>query len=116
MPRGGARKGTAGQAYGNRRDLSNAVNQAPPKIPVAPPAPPVGQGSPVMRPDDVKGLFAPDDHPEVPLTAGLPGGAGPGPEALPGMGLQDKPGVAELRAIYMKYPYEGIRRMLDAYR
>lgn len=133
MARGGRRKGQPGKAYGNRTDLNGT------KAPIAripgqeygaqaeqvrsQQQIPMGQpdlatmlaGSPT--PDQAPSLLsAPSARPAEPLTAGLPSGPGPGPEALasPSMFGQRRPGVEELEALYQVFPYEGIRRLLDA--
>lgn len=110
MPRGGAREGKPGKAYGNRSDMNAAKlpvmtgpsqgygqraalerqQQAvplPAARPVATPAGPqaAAPAVPVMPPAP---LDRPTERPDEPITAGLPSGAGPGPEAL-GLGRPD---------------------------
>lgn len=92
MASGGYREGAQGQAYANRTDLNQAPTAAPgqqygkakeqieaqkvvplpaqPAVP-APGAMPFDRGS---------------ERPNEPVTAGLPVGSGPGPEALGPMG------------------------------
>lgn len=98
--RGGYRVGTPGRQYGNRTDLN--LNRGPVKglatpasggirTPTgdvgAPPPPPTGPvgGPPGISPDDVTPLDAPSQRPDVPVTAGLPSGPGPGPEVMAGL-------------------------------
>ena len=86
MPRGGARKGTAGKAYSNRTDMM--TNRAPDATGTAAsggmtaPAPADPQGPPPMlpAPEDTPMLFDDSQVPDEPVTAGLPIGAGPGPD------------------------------------
>lgn len=57
----------------------------------------------------------PTEAPDEPITAGLPMGAGPGPEAIPSIGVQ--PGsrddiVVRLRAIASKYPNPALLQLL----
>lgn len=107
MPRGGKRQGRPGQAYGNRTDL-NAKPRAPiTAVPGQPygeagaqieaqravpmgvpglPTPPRGRmGNPPpvssVTTDPIP-LDAPSMRPGEPVTAGVPSGPGPGPEAL----------------------------------
>ena len=83
MPRGGERKGTPGKAYSNRTDMGvnyNLQSQASPAAGgMAAPATP--QRAP-MAPEDTPMLLDPTQRPDEPLSAGLPSGPGPGPEAL----------------------------------
>lgn len=120
MARGGKRKGAPGTTYSNRTDLNQpapAVNfdggygddtamaavQANRAAPAAV-APIPTTAPPPMR--AVTPLDAPDDRPDEPVTSGLPLGPGPGPEAI---GLDpDTSVLAELRAIYARYPHPDI--------
>lgn len=142
MPRGGKRNGKAGAAYSNRTDLNGspqAIKAAPGQaygvaqqqreaqsvIPVAgtpmTPAPGAAAagGSPAAAappsgpmPGEVASLLAPTSRPGEPVTAGLPIGAGAGPEAL--NGAMDSNGIViQLQAIYSRYPTEQIRQLLE---
>lgn len=56
---------------------------------------------------DLGPLTRPTEAPEEPVTAGVPMGAGPGPEAIPAIGIQ--PGSREdlalrVRAVASKFP------------
>ena len=112
MARGGRRAGNRGAGYTNRTDLQSALPlnapqglpygdrqkliQAQRAVPMAPaPAPspgPPGQSAPpaggpgVPPAGPVPGargpLLRPTERPDEPVTAGLPTGPGPGPEAL----------------------------------
>lgn len=100
--RGGVRTGTPGTAYGERTDLNNvrvlpvqvptglqygqrkqledsqhAVPVTVPSTVTATPAPAAPRPAPVITP-----IHAPSQRPGEPITAGLSGGTGPGPEAL----------------------------------
>lgn len=102
---GGARQGTPGVAYGNRRDLqtqkpsaaqgqiygqAGAQLAAQKAVPIAgaaagvPPQaqPGPGQG-PMQAPPPLPDLYRPTENPNEPVTHGLPTGPGAGPEALP---------------------------------
>lgn len=116
MPRGGRRQGVPGKPYNNRSDLralpvttapgqqygqraaQEAAQQAVPMgKPVTPPASAAGasaSSAPVAGPagplpGQVTPLGAPTERPGEPVTAGLPMGAGPGPEVL-GMAPQQQ--------------------------
>ena len=74
---------------------------------MSPGAPPVNGNVapvPVNRPD----VFGPTGRPNEPLTAGAP--AGPGGNRL-GI-LPDDP-VEFLRAVYLQYPSQGLRRLIE---
>lgn len=126
---GGARQGTPGTAYSNRSDLTQApravsgqtygvrsqqiasqravpLPQAPsPAVGSAPPGPPPpGGGAPLPPP-----INAPTQNPGQPLTAGIPSGAGPGPEALGPGGLSP---IDEVRAMFAANPNSDMRRLL----
>ncbi len=123
MPRGGRRQGRPGVAYSNRSDL-NA------KVPImAAPDQPYGeagaqrasqQAVPLRNPSAVApppspgsvDLMGPSARPGEPVTAGVPSGAGPGLEAL-GMGPRPSAALEELRAIYLAFPEEGIRELIE---
>ncbi len=136
MPRGGQRQGTPGTAYTNRSDLnankalpaatgpsrtygdSAASQRAQNIIPMAP-QPAAGSAAqqlqpaaPPAPPAPVTDLYAPSDRPDEPITAGLPTGAGPGPEAL-NMG---EPIVDELRALFLADPGNpDLQELLELY-
>jgi hypothetical protein len=142
MPRGGRRYGTPGRAYSNRTDLNGpkpvparaasgqtygkrseqmAAQRAMPisrpstdAVPSAPtgagPAPPAPTGP---RPGGVVPLDAPSQRPNEPLTAGLPVGPGPGPEALGDLAGLGGDVNMQLRAIFSRYPNEDLRRVLE---
>src|SRR5882724_3864847 len=106
MARGGRRAGTPGTAYKNRSDLqavrvapgepygvaqqlenaqrtiplSNSANQLP-SAPVSSPQAPAGTGG-TPFPAGQQDFARPSEQPDVPVTAGLASGPGPGPEAL----------------------------------
>lgn len=113
MPRGGKREGKPGKSYGNRTDMNQPVQTGPSQgygqrvalerqqqavplpaaRPVATPGSAVEMSGPPTPPPD---LLAPTDRPNEPITAGLPMGPGPGPEAL---GMELSP-VDKLKRIY----------------
>lgn len=132
MARGGQRRGTPGTAYANRTDMHQPVKtpdgmaygkrkmleeaQKVIPLPTQPsmPGPATGGGGPAVAPTPPMsaqpGLspgeldFArPTERPAEPVTAGLPVGPGPGPEAL-GLGpTADDPAVV-LRSMYANVP------------
>lgn len=102
--RGGKRAGTRGQSYPNRTDLRSslplnaptglpygdrqqlisaqrAVPMGPAPTPAAAPAAPQA-ASPPGPPPGAQDFLRPTERPNEPVTAGLPMGPGPGPEAL----------------------------------
>ncbi len=79
MPRGGKRQGTPGKAYSNRTDLGIDYNMAQSATPAA------GGVTPprlAVYPEDIPNLTDPTARPDEPITAGLPIGAGPGPQNM----------------------------------
>jgi hypothetical protein len=122
LPRGGKRQGKPGATYTNRTDLmrqpvktspspeyGTAVRQAEAQravpLAAAPPPPVPGAAGPLDRPSE---------RPSEPITAGMPMGPGPGPEVLgPQFGGPDP--VADLRALYLLYPNEDLRRLIEDY-
>lgn len=126
MPRGGRRNGAPGKAYSNRSDLqgppkanftgqaygqakAQADSQAAVLVAAPPQAPPVEQ---VAGPAPGSlGFTDPTGLPDQPLTHGLTGGNGPGPEVLPS-GMQDM-SLAQAKAVYRLYPTEGMRQLLE---
>ena len=86
MPRGrgGKRQGTPGKGYTNRTDLTSNYDQqkaSPAAGGITAPADAAPMQLPVY-PDQTPNLLDPTQRPQEPITAGLPTGAGPGPEAL----------------------------------
>jgi hypothetical protein len=80
----------SGMQYGQRQRLEQAQQVAPaPALRQGPPAPPPPgrpgqpQAAGGQIPSLAQILARPTDRPDEPPTAGLPGGAGPGPEVLP---------------------------------
>jgi hypothetical protein len=131
-------KGTPGRAYPNRKDLRKASKQLPVKaatgqpygvrkqqieaqraqpLPAAP-TPDFAsllQAAEAFDPGERLPLDRPTERPDEPLTAGLPIGAGPGPEALD---LSNFPRFTEsplnqLRAIYQRTGSEAIRELIE---
>jgi len=79
MPRGrgGERQGTPGKGYSNRTDLMDNYDEAKPTAATGG----MEMAQPSMAgPDDSPNLGDPTMYPEEPITAGLPMGAGPGPQ------------------------------------
>lgn len=111
--RGGSREGTPGTAYGNRTDLNMPISTVPGQAygkqtqqreaqsavpmgqsPVA--TPPMAQApKPVTAPGSLPYLDA-TNRPAEPVTAGLPFGPGPGPEAM----MAPRPNVSRQLASY----------------
>lgn len=129
MPRGGRRSGRPGEAYPNRADLAQAVRTAPGQqygqakqqadaqraVPLPQSAPPaVAQPPPsTLAPPEPGLLHAPSARPAEPVTAGLPIGAGPGPEALFGAGRPDGDLLPSLYAAFRTAPSEGLRSAIE---
>lgn len=127
--RGGARTGQPGRNYPNRSDLAGQPAQAPKGqtygdagaqlasqsvTPVAgsPSGAPAASPMPGLAPGEIPGLTDATGMPNEPITAGLPMGPGPGPEAL----TMAKPGPEELsvlRGIFLKYPNDDLRRQIQ---
>lgn len=66
-------------------------------------------------PESPMPLLRPTERPEEPVTAGVPMGAGPGPEALGGMDVM--PGsradlALRVRAIYARFPNPNLAMLL----
>lgn len=133
MPRaknghGGRRQGAPGAQYPNRSDMAQAPRAVPGQtygqagaqlaaqqaVPL-PRQAPAGAGagsSPGTQSSagaPLTPMDAPTQRPGEPLTAGIPSGAGPGPEVL-GMG-QPNP-IDEIRAMYAANPNDDLRRLL----
>lgn len=131
--RGGRRRGTPGKAYSQRVDLNDrrplpvmtapstsygqaAASAAAQKaVPLAPqPGPAVQPTEPSAPAGPLPGaagdFLRPTERPAEPLTSGIAGGAGPGPEAL---GQAPDGTVDELRALYASYPNEDLRQLLE---
>lgn len=137
MPRGGRRTGTPGKSYQNRSDLraapsihqqNVATNQpygvatqqqnqlkavplpSTPPVPSPAPTPSTATGP---LPGTLGNLHDPSTRPQEPITAGLPTGAGPGPEALaPAMSTQDAQLLNTLRGAYLAHPNEDLRQLI----
>lgn len=83
MPRGGKRQGTPGKAYVNRTDMGQDYNLQSDVSPAS-----GGMDAPAqtnamrMFPEDTPMLLDPTNRPTEPISAGLPMGAGPGPEIM----------------------------------
>lgn len=80
MPRkrGGARQGTPGKGYANRTDLNMKYDQS--KMTAASGGMEQPQRSMGPLPDELPNLSTDTQYPDEPITAGLPIGAGPGPQ------------------------------------
>ena len=95
-----------GQTYGEgaRQQASQRV------VPTGPPPTEPGGGVQITP------LAAPTERPNEPITAGLPMGPGPGPEALAPIGIQ--PGskldlALQVRAIASRYPNPALIALLQ---
>ncbi len=65
-----------------------------------------------MEPGQIPTLSDPSVMPQQPITAGLPSGPGPGPEALSAASFGPME-LSVLRQIYLKFPNEDLRRMIE---
>lgn len=100
-----------GQEYGQRKQTMDAQGvTALPNMAARSAA--TGQGGLDTR-GQIPSLSDPSARPGEPVTAGLPGGPGPGPEALMNGPYQTPEELWVLRAIYSKYPNEDLRRMIE---
>lgn len=116
VPRGGRRSGAPGKAYPNRSDMTQAPRAASGQeygkakaqldaqrampLSATPPPPTV----------DVTPISAESQRSGEPITAGLPVGAGPGPQAGGPYALSP---VDELRAIFQAYPNDDLAELLS---
>lgn len=66
---------------------------------------------PVVGPGDIPSLEDPTNLPNQPLTAGLPGGPGVGPEAL-NVIADENPELGILRHLYARFPNPDLRRLI----
>ena len=137
MPRGGKRRGTQGQAYTNRQDLNE--NRQPVTVAsgqpygergaqelaqraVALPAPPpvraaeASQAPPAPVPGSAGRFNRATERPGEPLTAGLPIGAGPGPEVVQRGANANADVEAQLLALYRAAPNNDVLRLLRTVR
>jgi hypothetical protein len=136
MPRGGRRKGTPGQAYGNRTDLQKPQAPGTPVFKgqpygaateqaavaasgggAAPPGQPPGAGAPVggppgVAPGGLGPLTRPTERPGEPITHGLASGPGGGPEVL-GLDSRNDDTALQLRALYQRFPLPEIAELLS---
>ncbi len=111
--------GTAAAQMASQQQIP-LPKQAPPPAPgtggAAPqggPAPaPGGAPMPNIAPGGLGGLADPTARPDEPLTAGLPTGPGPGPEALGGASAGAMSPIDEIRALYAAYPTDDMRRLI----
>lgn len=116
MARGGRRTGTPGTAYPNRSDLQGAqpvtaaTGQAYGQAGAQRAA---QQAIPLPGPGELGPFDRPTERPQEPVTAGLPVGAGPGPEALD-VGAPEDDFASELHAIFQKYPNTYIGRLIES--
>jgi hypothetical protein len=120
---GGDRAGRPGASYQNRSDLAQG-----PRAPSQPVKTATGQPygaataqaqaqQAVPLPDfAAMHLARPTERPQEPVTAGLPMGPGPGPEAMPMMGTQNPTSGDEVaalnRATYMAYPTDEMHDLI----
>jgi len=136
MPRGKRQtaQGIPGQAYGQRTDLNQpvmvasgqpygarqaqeAAQQAIP-LPSAPPvSEPVSPRPQEPTPGSLGAFGRATERPTEPLTAGMPMGPGPGPEAMVGnTGLTpDDLVLAKLRALMAAHPNGDVAALLTYY-
>jgi hypothetical protein len=124
MPPGGARTGAPQTAYPGRPDLTAATQpvrsaksvvqgdrkrreQAQAVMPLP------ATGRPPPPPGSIPSLTAPTERPNEPVTAGLPVGPGPGPEALGAPAAPTSDALFDLRALARRYPeYGGLMRAI----
>lgn len=104
---------STGQSYGAAGQQLAAQEIIP--LPAA--APPPRPQPVTSRTSAAPAAFMrPSERPDEPVTAGLPIGPGPGPEVLrrgPQVAMPDDPVDRQLRALYSRYPYEGLRDLIE---
>lgn len=103
-----------GQPYGARTDQARSLAA----VPVQPPAPMGAPPSPIdaatAQPFNPIGLGEPTQRPQEPVTAGLPLGAGPGPQSLTSpLGGPDDQILFNLYRAYQTAPSEGLRALIE---
>lgn len=113
MPRTGRNgnqpvRAAKGQVYGERKRQEEAQQVIPLPQQAAPTAP-----RREVPPGSLIPLTAPTQLPEEPVTAGLPLGEGPGPEALAAQPMGDGMDLAQLKAVYRRFPSEDLRRLIE---
>jgi len=93
------------QNYGDRKAMAEQIaGAATTAQPSAKPAPAAAmQGAAAQEP--VVPLYAPTQRPNEPITAGIPLGAGPGPEALGGRPVEGK--LSDTLAALLPYDTTG---------
>jgi hypothetical protein len=110
------------EPYGARAALEAAQHAIP--LPneggapsaAAPPSPAAAPATAAPEPPALAGaqpFNRPTERPAEPVTAGLPSGPGPGPEALSTM-TQQAPDLigAQLKAIFAQYPNDDLLRVM----
>jgi hypothetical protein len=126
--RGGKRQGSIGKLRPNRGDLRSPTSMVPigqpygqagqqqARLKAAPIGGPKGMPEGRVETDDLRGkipgMSTPSQRPNEPLTAGLPIGAGPGPDAL-SMASPKSEELSVYRALFLIHPSEDLRRMIE---
>lgn len=102
-----------GQTYGNRvrQARSLAVTPAAGGQSASPTGSSNSPRQVLLAPGDVPSLGDPTANPNEPVTAGLPIGPGPGPEAL-NIPIVDSPELGIAHALFLEYPNSDIRRLI----
>lgn len=67
---------------------------------------------PGMAPGQIPTLSDPSARPDEPVTAGIPSGPGPGPEALKSASFGPQE-LSVMRGIFLKYPNDDLRRLIE---
>ena len=126
--RGGKRQGAPGVQYPNRSDMRQAPRARPgqpygvagqqleaqQQIPLATQAQPAPAPAPApVMPGGLGPLNAPTTRPNEPITAGLTGGPGPGPEALGGFVAPEDPTISLLKGLLASYPSPDLQALLN---
>lgn len=123
---GGLRQGRPGASYANRADLQNGPRTAPAQPVRTATGQPYGAATQQAQaqtalplPDLSKmnlSLTRPTERPNEPVTAGIPAGPGPGPEALgnvPVSQVSGDPTVEVLQGLYRIYQNDDLRGMIE---
>jgi hypothetical protein len=101
-----------GQTYGTGVQQQRALSAVPLQPGSAPTRQPSSEVVPGVQPGQIPSLEDPTARPDEPVTAGLPIGEGPGPEAL-GMFPQAPEELSVARMLYAKYRNEDMRRLIE---
>ena len=108
-----AAQAPAGQQYGQAGSQIASQKVQPIAGSATPGGVPASMGQlPGMGPGEIPTLSDPSAFPDEPLTAGVPSGPGPGPEALNSASYGPKE-LSVMRALFLKFPNDDLRRLIE---